>query len=147
MISLAAREDLVKVADIACWYFYQCRKLGEFDREVWVKTWSLLLDSCAGLVLQRTNEGQPAEAIGVLLYPDPNDGKLAAYSAFWYVADCTKGLSGGLLKAELERLLKERGVHRLYMTALTNHNDEKTERHLIRAGYQPIEVVYGKELS
>lgn len=147
MIGLATSGDLVGVADIASWYFYRCKQLGEFDRNVWCSTWNKLLSTEAGLIIKRETTAGVVEAIGVMIYPDPNDGKLAAYSAFWYLIEDSKGLEGGILYVELEGLLKERGIKRLFMTSLINQRDEKVSKYLLHAGYAPIEVVYGKELS
>lgn len=147
MIALCKAEELPTVVDLAEWFYYQQNRPGKFDREVWVRTWATMLNSNIGFILQRTSEGRPAEAIGVVLYPDPNDGHLAAYSGFWYVSGESKSLVGGLLYTELERLLKERGIIWLYITALTNQREEKVSKFFLHSGFQPMEVVWGKRLS
>lgn len=147
MITLATIDDLAAVADIAAWYFHRSSPIGEFDREVWCSTWNKLLASNAGLVLKRQGQDGPTEAIGVMLYPSPNDGKLSAYAAFWYIVEDAKALEGGLLHLELEKLLKERGLARLYMTSLVNQREGKVTKYLLHAGYTPIEVVWGKEFT
>lgn len=147
MISLATVDELISVADIASWYFYKCKKLGEFNREVFIATWNNLISTGAGMVIKRTSNGGVVEGMGALIYPDPHDGALCACSAFWYVTDDAKGLEGGMLYLEVETILKERGIARFYMTSLINQRDEKVSKYLLHAGYKPIEVVYGKELS
>lgn len=148
MIGLATNDDLCGVADIAAWYFYRVKKLGDFKREVFCSTWNNLINSSAGLVVKRTNGGDGVvEGIGFLIYPDPHDGALSAYSAFWYVVEDAKGLEGGMLYLEAETILKQRGIERLYMTSLINQREEKVAKYLLHAGYSPIEVVYGKELK
>jgi len=147
MIGIATADDLVGVADIASWYFYRCKKLGEFNRDVFCSTWQRLLQSGIGLIIKRTNGTNVTEAIGVIVFPDPFDGKLAAQSAFWYVIEESKGLEGGMLHLEAERILVERGVERIFMTSLINQRECKVGQYLLKAGYMPLEVVYGKELA
>jgi hypothetical protein len=147
MISLCTAAELPTVVDLAEWFYYQQQRPGKFDREVWVKIWTTMLDASIGFILQRTSEGRPAEAIGVMLYPDPNNGQLAAYSGFWYITGESKSLAGGLLYHELERILKERGVQRFFMTALLNQRENKVSQYMLRSGFLPVEVLHVKELS
>ena len=147
MIALATKEELVGMADIASYYFSKCKKIGGFNRELFCSTWNNLIATGAGLIIKRTSNGSGiVEGMGFLIYPDQFDQALSAYAAFWYIGDDFKGLEGGMLHLEVETILKERGITRLYMTSLINQRDGKVGRYLMHAGYQPLEVVYGKEL-
>lgn len=148
MIALATTGDMAGVADIASLYFYKVKKLGEFRREVFCSTWNNLISTGAGLVIKRTSNGSGiVEGMGFLIYPDQFDQAPSAYAAFWYVSEESKGLAGGMLHLEVEAILKERGIARIYMTSLLNHRNGTVSKYLMKAGYQPIEVVYGKELT
>lgn len=146
MIEFASSNELKAVSVLASWFFYHTRKIGEFDRDVWTDTWTKLIESGAGLILKRKDSSGIAEAIGAIMYPDSCDGKMAAYATFWYVLDEGKGMVSGILHLELENLLKQRGVVRLFMTSLINQREGKVSKYLLRSGYHPIEVVHGKEL-
>ena len=146
MIARVESWELASVVDLAEWFYNQQNRPGKFNRDVWIHTWTKLVDSGTALIMKRTFKDRTAEAIGTVIYADPNDGKMAAYSGFWYFNGEPKGLSGGLLYAELERQLKERGVMRLFITSLSNQRETKVARYLTHNGYQPMEVVYVKEL-
>lgn len=129
-------------------YFYKCKKMGEFKRDVFCSTWNNLISTGAGMVIKRTSNGNGiVEGMGFLIYPDQFDLAPSAYAAFWYIGYDYKGLEAGMLHLEVEAILKERGVVRIYMTSLINQRDGKVSKYLMHAGYQPLEVVYGKELT
>lgn len=146
MIRLLQVDELEKVTDLAQWYFYQCKIPGSFSKECFVKTWKNFIQTNVGLIIARLGDTGPVEAIGVLIYPDPNDGMLVASVVFWYVLQ-EDSLAKGLLYAKLEQHLRGMEIKRIYTTSLLNHRHDRVSSFLIHAGFSPFEVHFGKELA
>lgn len=146
MITTVTAEELPRVAGLAGWFFHQTGSLGEFDTASFIRSWTGLLHARLGFIMKRTNgTPEPQEAIGVLLYPDPNTGKNVAATAFWYAQD-DNSLAGGLLHERVLREAKERGAVRFFVTGLLNQRFGRVEKFLLHAGYKPIEVHYYKDI-
>jgi hypothetical protein len=143
MIERVTVEDLPKVADLAKWFYYRMNPEGNFSTEAWLKAWTHLLSSGSGLILRRGN----LEAIGIILYPDPNDGLLAAGFGFWYVAADDDSLANGLLHQRLMDDLRAMGVNRSLFSNLIGPRYDRVGRFLLHAGYRPVEVVHRKDLN
>lgn len=146
MITEVTIDELPQVSDLARWYFYQCGLLGEFNKHAFIKSWTTFLSSGIGFIVKRTGEEGIAEAIGVLIYPDPHDGQPAASTMFWYVTQEGESLAGGLLYQKVIEKCKTQGVVRMTIAALFNNRMHRVENFLIHAGFKPIEVHYVKEL-
>lgn len=142
MIEQVRVKDLSKVVDLAKWFYHKLNPEGEFCAESFVSAWTYLLQGGMALILRRGE----SEAIGVILYPDPNDGKLAAGVGFWYFADEDHSLANGLLYHELEAALRARNVRKVFFSNLINHRSERVEKFLLHAGYRPVEVHFRKDL-
>jgi len=146
VITLATSEELPAVADLAKWYFYKCGSIGEFDAGSFVTAWTDLLRSGAGYITKRTNGNpEPQEAMGVLIYPDPNRGQRVAAATFWYAQD-DSSMASGLLHERTLREARERGAVGFYSTALINERYGKVSGFFLGSGYKPVEVHFYKEL-
>jgi hypothetical protein len=143
MITTATVEDLPKVLDLAKWFYCKVSPEGEFSAEAFLKAWTHLLSTGSGLIMRRGD----MEAIGVILYPDPNDGFLAAGFSFWYVAGDDNSLANGLLHNELMGKLKSLGVRRSFCANRLGPRYSRVEKFLLHDGYRPEEVVFRKDLN
>lgn len=143
MIDRVTVEDLPKVIDLAKWFYCKMNPEGEFSAEAFLGAWTRLLGTGSGLILRRGN----LEAIGVILYPDPNDGKLAAGFGFWYVAGDDDSLANGVLHQRLMDELKAIGVKHSFFANRIGPRYDRVEKFLLHDGYRPQEVVFRKELS
>ena len=142
MISLVTVEELPKVVDLAQWFYCRLNPQGEFSRESFLSAWTNILRGGMGFIMKRGD----LEAIGVLIYPDPYDGKLAAGTAFWYVAGDDNSLACGMLHRELETALRKHGVSKIFFSNLIHFRYGRVEKFLLHAGYQPVEVHFRKDL-
>ncbi len=143
MIYRVTVEDLPQVVDLAKWFYYKMNpEGGEFSAESWQNAWGQLLKNGQGFILRRGN----TEAVGMILYPDPNDGKLCAGFGFWYVAEDDTSLASGILHQRMEDDLRRMGVSRIFFSNLINDRQQKVDRFLLHAGYRPVEVMYRKDL-
>ena len=116
-----------------------------FNEEVWLATWSKLLNDGAAFVMVSEAEGEITGAIGGLVYPDMNDGVMVSQEAFWFVSKDTRGGGPALLR-EYESVAAKIGVKRSIMNHLADNRAARTARFYKRAGYNPLESSYYKEL-
>ena len=116
-----------------------------FDPEVWVKAWTALLKQGAAFVLISEDDDGITGAMGGLVYPDVNDGVLVCQESFWFVPRDKRGGGPALLR-EYEELAADIGVKRSIMNHLADSRAKHIARFYERAGYQPLESSYYKEL-
>jgi hypothetical protein len=148
MIATLKSSDLKEVVGLAKWFYLKMNPgaLDEFNSDAFIATWSKLIDSGIGIVVKRQGNSGIAEAIGMILYPDPNTGKMAAGFGFWYIAAEDDSLANGFLHERMEDELRERGIKRIFFSNLLNDRYDKVEKFLLHAGYRPVEVHFRKDL-
>lgn len=118
---------------------------GQFKPEVFIRTWTTLMENNIGRILGYFKEDRIAGALGFILSPDPNDGEMVATEMFWFVLPSDRGGTGLKLLHFYERLAKAAGAKRTIMAHLQGLNDEKLKHLFARRGYRPIETHYLKE--
>lgn len=157
MITAVQPSDLPRIAPLASWYFKKCGLSGEFNVTSFVKTWSALIESGTGIIMQRISNGpaaalcsdlpgvSPVEAIGVIIAPDEYTGHLCAGTRFWY-KEGAASLADGRLGCATQDCLAKRGVVRWYMTSLFDDQMIQRQTFLIKAGFFPVETHFCKYL-
>lgn len=117
-----------------------------FNEDVWLSTWSKLLNEGAAFVMISEDEAGITGAIGGVVYPDMNDGVMVSQEAFWFVLKDRRGGGPALLR-EYESVAAKIGVKRSIMNHLADNRAKHTARFYQRAGYSPLESSYYKELD
>lgn len=139
--------NLPEVMQLGQSFFDEGKLPGAFDPEIAGATWAALIQSGAGVILAlRNNTGQMVGALGAIVFPDINDGKLVATEAFWYVLPGERHGGGLRLLHAFEEWAAARGAARLIMVHLLTLMPEKLAALYARRGYRPIETHYVKEL-
>lgn len=145
-LRLASRDDVEAFSHLACHFYQRTGGLGAFNSDVFKYYWGQLLQTGMGMVILRMGPKEPAEALGLMIHPDVNDGDLTAVAAFWYFIEDPTSLIAGRLYDCAERALKERGVKRLYLGALLDARFPKVMQSLIRRGALPVQMQLVKDL-
>jgi hypothetical protein len=128
-------------------FFSECKLPGEFDLAVFRHNWSLMLAGNFGAMWFLQKDGVTVGALGALLFPDINDGKLIATETFWYVLPKHRlGIEAMKLLFSFEKWAMDRKAVRVIMVHLKNQLSERLHGFYIARGYEETEVTYVKRL-
>jgi len=127
--------------------FYSCSKfLSEFNPEVWLKNWTLLLQNKIGVIFGLFDEnGKCHGGLGALKVPDLNGGFLIASEAFWFTEKSYRGKGIYLLK-EYEKWAKNNKCKRISMGYLVDSMPERIKAIYEKFGYELSEITYIKDI-
>lgn len=147
MIKTVTKDELLELGYLGAEFYREANLPGEVIPEVFARTWGILIDQGIGQMWKQVLGGRIAGAIGGILAPDLNDGKLIATETFWYVfRDFRGGLSGGKLYYTFENWAKQGGAKRITMGKLEGIADH-VGGFYERLGYTPRETTYMKEIA
>lgn len=146
MIRAIFPSELTSFAELGRRFFKQLGLPGEFNHDSFCSTWKKLIDAGTGFILARFKNDQPVEALGIILHPDVFSGALTACTAFWFFSEEPKGLEAGMLYNALELDCRHLRVARLNVGALCDSRLPKVGGHLLKNGYQLVEMTYRKEI-
>lgn len=118
---------------------------GKFVPEVFIANWTKYYEIGWGNIVGLFEGKVPIGAIGMMSYPDPNDGEPVAMEMFWFVQPESRG-AGLKLLDEFERWAANRGAKRITMVHLTQLAPEVLRKLYLRKGYREIEVHFVKSL-
>lgn len=143
----ACISELGKVGPFAEEFCSSSKHLKGFDREVFVESWTAIINAGFGTILLLVDGEDIYGAIGGLSYPDMNSGEMTATETFWFVSEVHRGsLSGVKLYKKFEQWARSKGCRHLRMGHMTDLMPEKVKGFYISQGFAEIEVTYSKEL-
>ncbi len=144
----ASISELGKVGPFAEEFCASSRHLSGFDKEVFVKSWTAIITAGFGTILLLVDGDEIHGAIGGLVYPCMNSGKMTATETFWFVSEVHRGsLAGVKLYKRFEQWVRGKGCSQLRMGHMTDLMPEKVKGFYISQGFTEIEVTYSKELK
>lgn len=144
-ISILTVDRLGEIARLGPQFFVEGSLPGKFVPEIFINNWRSLIQNEMGILFGIEKDRQIVGALGAVIFPDPNDGKLVATEMFWFVDKGHRGCGLGLLDA-FESWAKTAGVDRTILVHLENLTPRALERVYRSRGYRPIEVHYLKEI-
>jgi GNAT superfamily N-acetyltransferase len=122
------------------------RFLKRFELEMFVRSWTALIESGAGIIFLLSSETRIAGALGGIAYPDLYSGDLIATEFFWFVREGSRG--GGLkLYRAFEQWARDRQCSQIRMVHLLDSMPEKLSRVYKHLGFVPAETHYVKALT
>lgn len=146
MIRQATIEDLAELEPCARAFYATSTHLKLFDMGRFVALWSGLLTSGTGAIFCLFDGDKLNGALGGVIYPEAYSELMIAQEFFWFVKEEARG-GGVRLYHEFERWAKAKGADVLRMAYLVDSMPGKVEKFYRRAGLQPVEVCYSKELA
>ena len=144
-VMLADKSDLAGIAAMGPDFWREGGLHGSFSPDVFVRTWSRLMDLGLGHAIVMKSGRDTVGALGFMIAPDPNDGELIAQEAFWFVRSDARG-AGIRLLVKYEELARAMGVKRASMAHINGLMDDKLDRLFKRRGYHPTETHYWRTL-
>lgn len=145
MVSFATKDDLPALAEIGKWFFLEGKLPGKIDPAIFVKKWSILIDSGVGFILKQEKNGVIVGALGFIVIEDINDGAKIAGEAFWFVLQEYRGRGFELL-IKYEREAEALGCQRIGMVHLESIQPERLSKLYVKRGYKKTETAYIKNL-
>jgi len=146
-IRAAQLDDLPVLANHGKDFYEEGHLPGRFNRVVFIESWTKLLTSGLGRIFVYDDGEHILGAIGVILFPDINDGQLVAQEAFWYVVpSARKGLVGAQLVARFTEWAKDHGAARVIMVYLSQLMPDVVKSFYEHHGFVQTEISYVKEL-
>lgn len=139
-------DDLSLLSQAGNTFYKEAGLPGTFIPEVFIMTWTKLLMDKVGVILYSEKENKPAGAIGGIIYPDPNDGRLIAMEMFWFVHPEYRGAKNGVfLYKAFEEWAKNQKAEKLIMVALEGPYSSVGDFYL-NQGFKILETQYIKEI-
>lgn len=148
MIRQITANEVWLTRDCAFGFFSESKLPGELDFDYWMGRWeSLIKDLDIGAIFVYESDGKVKGILGGLCVRCTMTGQLEAIESFWYMQNECRGTSAGvrLLKA-FEQWAEKKGASRIKMAHLANLNATTMASMYQRLAYDPLEVVYSKEL-
>ena len=145
-LTLPELPDVVATAGPA--FFTEGRLPGRYNAASYLHFWRGLLTSGRGVIFQlSTSAGEAMGWIGGMLFDDPLTGDLVVMESFWFAYPKHRGLGAIKLIKRLEQWARDHRAVRLVMACLNAINFEIMGDLYTRAGFQPTETFYLKELK
>jgi GNAT superfamily N-acetyltransferase len=146
MIRLLTIHDLPLASQLGPKFYAEGKLPGEFVPEIFVGTWTALIERGLGFILGLFENSRLCGCIGAAVTKCLNDGKLTANEMFWFVTPEARG--GGLrMVDEYEKEAVKRGAVRCSMALLKGLHPDALGRFYERRGYKAFEIAYSKELK
>lgn len=143
-LSIAELECLMPMAEA---FHHRVKLPGKFSATAFLRTWTELIQSKIGFVSARWSEGDPVEAVGVIISGDMFSGEVTACSAFWMFTTPPKGLEAGLLYRHVEDKCAAAGARQFLISTLqSSPRLTAVSMFLVGAGYRKAETTYRKVL-
>lgn len=144
-IRYAKPEDLLQCARLGELFYREGALPGNLVPSIFMGNWKTLIESGTGRILGAWRGAEFLGALGVLVYPDINDGEIVAQEAFWYVHPNHRGIGMKLLDQSIEDLRRE-GVKRMTMVHLESLMPDRLKSLYERLGFRPVESHYAGDL-
>jgi len=146
MIREITAGELPALAKLGFEFFREAGFTEEFVPEIFVQSYTSCMEAgCAKIFCSFTDLGEIQGTIGLVIGPDPNNGRLYAQEAFWFVKKEHRGCGVRLLKYA-EDYAKSAGVYRMMMAHLTSLAPTTLKSLYLRLGYLESETYYRKTL-
>ena len=143
--AFAAHSDLAGVAAMGPDFWREGNLPGGFNPDVFVRTWSALIDLGFGRVLVLKRGAQVVGALGFFIVSDPNDGAKVMQEAFWFVHPSARG-AGLRLLLKYEEAARELGAKRISMAHINGLMDGKLAKLFEKRGYRAVETHYWRTI-
>jgi hypothetical protein len=117
-----------------------------FNPESFRKMWSIWMELEMAVVMKRESGGELKEAMGAIIYENPNTGVKEGSVNFWFVKPNQTGLVKGMVFMELCKELKIRGVRFMTIASNLDKNHRKVSRFLESVGFKPVDVTWKMEI-
>ncbi len=141
-----AAEDLPALVPLAEQFFNEGKLPGEFSAEVFLRSWSVLLNSGMCHILAARDGAAVAGAIGFTLCADLNTSLINAQELFWFVSpEQRRGTVAFRLLREYEDRAKAMGANSVTMAHIQGHNESLGSLYQ-RRGYAKSEILYRKAI-
>lgn len=128
-------------------FFSEGKIPGGFTPEVFCRSWKSMITAGFGSIHGSfADNNQITGAIGAVVSPNPNSGKLMGVELFWFVIPQFRGHGIRLLKA-YEAWAISKGATLLSMIHLTNLQPDRLKKLYENLGYHEIETNYLKEVA
>lgn len=146
MIRLLTVYDLPLASQMGPKFYAEGKVPGEFIPEVFVASWTTLIDRGLGFIVGLFEESKLCGCLGAAVTKCLNSGKLIASEMFWFVLPEARG--GGLRMLQAyEDEAKRRGAVRCSMALIKGLQPEALGKLYERRGYRAFEIAYSKELN
>lgn len=150
MLRRATVEDLPKMQGWAEEFYSSSKHLRGFQLGRFIKFWTAMLNSGAGVIFIVTESTALEEvivgAICGMAHADIYSGEMIASEFAWRVKEGSRG-DGVRLYYAFENWAREQGCETIQMVHLVDVMPEKVAKFYARLGYEPIETRYSKSLK
>lgn len=122
-------------------------KFVTYDKEIFVNSWTGLIDYGCGVIFIKEYYNHIAGFIGGVLFNDPNSGISTSSELFWYLDPKyrSRGIGKNLLDS-FERWSKLKGCQRVIMIHMSDLMPEEVKGMYLKNGYEKLETHYIKEI-
>lgn len=146
MIRLLTVYDLPLASQMGPKFYAEGKIPGEFIPEVFVASWTTLIERGIGFIVGLFEESRLCGCLGAAVTKCLNSGKLIANEMFWFIQSESRGHGLRMLQA-YEDESKKRGATRCSMALISSLQPEVLGKIYERRGYRPFEIAYTKELK
>ncbi len=119
---------------------------GEFLPEVFVASWTVLLERGLGFIIGLFKESKLCGCLGAAVTKCLNSGQLVANEQFWFVLPEARGDGLRMVPAYEDEAVR-RGAKRVSMALIKDLQPEALGAYYERRGYRAFEIAYSKELT
>lgn len=137
-------DELPIVAQTGLLFFEEAKLPGKLIPEIFIRSWTNLIKADLGKVLGLYEDDVFVGGLGMVYFPDLNDGELVANECFWFVRPEHR-IHGLQLLKEAERIAKELSCKRMGMIYLHGEAGDRLSRIYTKLGFRPIETHHIKE--
>ena len=146
MIRLLTVYDLPLASQMGPKFYVEGKVPGEFIPEVFVASWTTLIERGLGFIVGLFKESKLCGCLGAAVTKCLNSGQLIANEQFWFVLPEARGDGLRMVPAYEDEAMK-RGAKRCSMALIKNLQPEALGAYYKRRGYVAFEIAYAKELK
>ena len=145
MIHKADIKDLHMVFPL-CDSFSAESKFVTYDKEVFVNSWTSLIERNQGVIFIKEDYGIVG-FIGGVSYTEPHSGILTSSEMFWYIDPKHRAMGYGKnLLDSFERWSKDRGCKVIIMIHMSDLMPKEVKNFYLKNGYEKLQTSYIKEI-
>lgn len=149
MIRPATVEDLYNkdLHRLGASFFAESGLPGTFTSAVFIHNWTFLIENNKGVILLLIQDTAIVGALGAIIHPDINDGKVVAQEMFWFIGIESRGnIDAVRLFSAFEQWAVDNKASRICTACVCNEKMSKVRAFYERKGLVPKEVNFFKDL-